>query len=323
MENLQLFFGDEKLLIKEEIEKIKTAMIPAHLEAVNFIGLDGKTVSEDEIINAVITVPMLQDKKLVVVYDARFFESTKSEKDGQESDKKDDFAKFLQKVPPYTQLIFTCEKVDKRKKIFKLIQKEGIVREFPAPSLKEKALWVQKRAELYGKKMDLSAAYFMAQYTRDLYQTDMELKKVTAFAGEKQTIQQNEIQSIFSKSLENNIFDLMDYMGMKKPALAIAILNDLLLQGEKGIVILFMISKHIMDLISVKSLQNADYQEIKQKLNLHPFVLKKAIEQAKNFSQEELRQALKWCQQLDLDIKRGKIDDRKGIELFITRIATK
>ncbi|HHW01525.1 MAG TPA: DNA polymerase III subunit delta [Thermoanaerobacterales bacterium] len=323
MENLQLFFGEEKLLIKEEIEKIKTEMIPAHLEAVNFIVFDGKTASEDEIINAITTVPMLQDKKLVVVYDARFFESARSEKEGQEDDRKDDFARALQEVPSYTRLIFTCEKVDKRKKIFKLIQKEGVVREFSAPSLKDKAIWVQKRAEFYGKKMDLTAAYFMAQYTRDLFQTDAELKKVTAFVGEKQTIKQNEIQPIFSKSLENNIFDLMDYIGLKKPNLAIGILNDLLLQGEKGIVILFMISKHIMDLISVKSLQDLDFQELKQRLNLHPFVLKKAMEQAKNFSLEELRQALRLCQQLDLDIKRGKIDDRKGIELLITKIAKK
>jgi len=321
MKNLQLFFGEEKLLIKEEIQKIKASMISAHLEAANYIVLDGKTVPEDEIINACITVPMLQDKKLVVVSNARFFEGARSEKGGEDPGRKDNFIEFLQKVPEYTQLIFACEKVDKRKKIFKFIQKEGVVREFGAPSLKDKALWVQKRVELYGKKMDLSSAYFLAASTRNLYQTDMELKKAAAFVGEKQTIQKNEISSILSKSLENNIFDLMDHVGMKKPAMAVGILDDLLLQGEKGIVILFMISKHIMDLVCVKSLQNLSFQDIKQKLGLHPFVLKKAVEQAGNFTLEELKQALKWCQQLDLDIKKGRVDDKTGIELLIAKMA--
>lgn len=321
MKNLQLFFGEEKLLIKEEIQKIKASMISANLEAANFIVLDGKAVAEDEIINACITVPMLQDKKLVVVSNARFFEGARSEKGGDDPGRKDNFVEFLQKLPDYTQLIFTCEKVDKRKKIFKLIQKEGIIREFGAPSLKDKALWVQKRAELYGKKMDLSSAYFLASGTRDLYQTDMELKKAAAFVGEKQTIQKSDIGSILSKSLENNIFDLMDHVGMKKPAMAVGVLDDLLLQGEKGIVVLFMISKHIVDLVCVKSLQNLSFQDIKQKSGLHPFVLKKAMEQARNFTLEELKQALEWCQQLDLDIKKGKIDEKTGIELLIAKMA--
>lgn len=320
MKNIRLFFGEEKFLIKEEIRKIKESMIPAHLETVNFVVLDGRTASEDEIINTAMTVPMLQDNKLMVVYDARFFETAGKEKDGEDSHKKDTFIELLQNIPFYTHLIFTCEKADKRKKIFKLLQKEGTVREFPALSLKDKAVWVQKRAAFYGKKMDLSLAYFLAQNTGDLYQTEMELKKIIDFIGEKPEIQKNDIVAIFSNSLENNIFDLTDYIGMKKPAMAIGILHDLLLKGEKGIVILFMISKHIMDLISVKLLKNAGFQDMKQRLGLHPFVLKKAVEQAANFTLDELEQALKLCQQLDLDIKKGRIDDKKGIELLVAKM---
>lgn len=319
MENLQLLFGEEELLIKEVIEKIKNETVPKHLEAVNFITFDGKKVSEDEIINAAVTVPMFEGKKLVVVYDARFFESAKNLTKEAESDK-GRLEDFFTNIPSYTILIFTCEKVDKRKKLYKVLQKYGIVREFKMLSLKEKATWIQKRAELYSKKIDFSVAYFIACHTHDLYQTDMELKKIGAFLKDKKITDKSQIREIFSKSLENSIFDLMDCIGIKKPAPAIEILNELLLQGEKGIVILYMISKHIMDLISVKLLEKEPYEEMK-KLGLHPYVLKKSMEQAKNFSVEELKKALHLCLDMDLDIKKGKIDERSGIELLIAKMA--
>ncbi|MDI3481164.1 MAG: polymerase subunit delta [Tepidanaerobacteraceae bacterium] len=320
MKNILLFFGEEKFLIKEEIRKIKKSLMPEHLEPVNFVVLDGRTVSQEEIINTSVTVPMFHDKKLVVVYDARFFETAEKEKDGEKIKQDDAFVELLQKIPSYTYLIFTCEKADKRKKIFKWIQKQGTVREFSAFSLKEKAAWVQKRAAFYGKRMDLSLAYFLAQNTKDLYQTEMELKKIIDFVGEGEEIQKIHVEAVFSSSLENSIFDLTDCIGMKKPGRAIDILHDLFLKGEKGIVILYMISKHMMDLYSVKLLKKAGFKDMKQRLGLHPFVLKKAYEQSENFTLAELEQALRLCQQLDLDIKKGRIDEKKGIELLVAKM---
>ena len=51
-------------------------LVPGHLETMNFIPIDGKNVPQEEILNACQTVPFLS-QKLVVVYDAPFFESGK------------------------------------------------------------------------------------------------------------------------------------------------------------------------------------------------------------------------------------------------------
>jgi len=83
MKNVILLFGEEKLLINDEISKIKQKLVPDYLEAVNFIPLDGKNVHIEEIINACQTVPLITDKKLVVVYDAGFFEGSRGEQKSQ------------------------------------------------------------------------------------------------------------------------------------------------------------------------------------------------------------------------------------------------
>ncbi|HHV18025.1 MAG TPA: DNA polymerase III subunit delta, partial [Thermoanaerobacterales bacterium] len=207
------------------------------------------------------------------------------------------------------------------KKIFKMIKSKGTVREFKPLSLKNKAYWIQQRVEMYGKSVDLRTAYFIAEYTVDLHQTDNELKKIAAFLGEKQKIRQTDLHDIFYKSLEGNVFEMMDFIGVKNPIGAVNIINRLMEQGEKGIVILYMISKHMMDLITVKTMQGSTFQEIKERSGLHPFVLRKAIKQSKNFTLVELKQSLKLCQKVDMDVKKGKIQEKIGLELLVTTLS--
>jgi DNA polymerase-3 subunit delta len=132
---------------------------------------------------------------------------------------------------------------------------------------------------------------------------------------------QTDLHDIFYKSLEGNVFEMMDFIGVKNPIGAVNIINRLMEQGEKGIVILYMISKHMMDLITVKTMQGSTFQEIKERSGLHPFVLRKAIKQSKNFTLVELKQSLKLCQKVDMDVKKGKIQEKIGLELLVTTLS--
>lgn len=77
----------------------------------------------------------------------------------------------------------------------------------------------------------------------------------------------------------------------------------------------------MMDLLTVKTMEGLSFQDIKSKSGLHPFVLKKALQQSKNFTLNELKSAIRLCQQLDTDIKTGRIQDVLGLELLVTRIS--
>lgn len=320
MKNLLLLYGDERLLIKEETNKIKSQTVPAHLDSVNFIPLDGRTVSEEDIINACNTVPLITNKKMVLVNDTRFFDGEKN-REVKGTNKGSLLIDYLEELPPHVCLVFTCTKVDRRKKLFKLIQKKGVVCEYSSMRPKNKTEWIQERAKKYGKKIEYSTASFLAQFTNDLYNADLELKKLVYFIGDKQYIQMDDILMIFSSSSEYSIFEMMDYVGMKKGDKAIKVLDELTSRGESCIKILFMISKHLTDILAVKTRDNLSFGEIRDQLALHPFVLKKAIEQSKNFGIEELKTVLKMCQQLDLDIKKGRVGDKMGLEILLAKIS--
>ncbi|ADL07658.1 DNA polymerase III subunit delta [Thermosediminibacter oceani] len=319
MGELYLFYGQEKLLIREAIEKIKSKYVPEAYEVVDFQALDGEDVTYDEIVNVCRVMPMLAEKRVVVIYNAVFLEEgkKKAEKSGSGEAR---FIEFLENIPPYLCLIFSAEKVDKRKKIYKAIQQKGAAKEFSPLSFKDKVRWIQARSAKYGKPMDQSAAVYMAQFTADLYHADGEIKKAVAYVTDKDEIEKRDLDAIMSKSTEANIFELIDYLAEGKVPAAVKILNELIYSGEKVLVILFMVSRHFMNLLAVKANEGLAFQELRNALNMHPFALKKMVLQAKNFTTEQIINILALCQQLDIDLKKGRIEEKKGLEMLLTKI---
>lgn len=319
MGELYLFYGQEKLLIMEAVEKIKNKYVPEAYEAVDFQKLDGEVVTYDDIISAAQVAPMLAEKRVVAVYSAVFLEEGK--KSAAKSGGEDRFVKFLENTPPYLCLIFSAEKVDRRKKIFKVFQQRGFVKEFAPLNLKDKVRWIESRSLKHGKPMEPSAASFMAQFTSDLYHADGEIKKAVSYVGGKNRIEKKDLERIMSRSTEANIFSLIDAMAEGKVSQAVNTLNELMYSGEKSLIILFMISRYFMNLFAVKANEGKTFNELQQELNLHPYTLKKMLSQARNFTADQLKDILSLCQQLDVELKRGRIEERKGLEMLVLKIS--
>jgi DNA polymerase-3 subunit delta len=91
--------------------------------------------------------------------------------------------------------------------------------------------------------------------------------------------------------------------------------------GEKSLVILFMISRYFMNLFAIKVNEGRTFSELQKGLNLHPYALKKMLLQAKNFTVQQIKEILSLCQKLDLDLKRGRIEEKKGLEMLILKIS--
>lgn len=76
-----------------------------------------------------------------------------------------------------------------------------------------------------------------------------------------------------------------------------------------------------MNLFAVKANEGKTFNELQQELNLHPYTLKKMLSQARNFTADQLKDILSLCQQLDVELKRGRIEERKGLEMLVLKIS--
>ena len=126
-------------------------------------------------------------------------------------------------------------------------------------------------------------------------------------------------------SLENDIFRLIDCIATRKGAQGVKILDDMLLQGTSGIMVLSMIGKQFRIMFQAKELKELGYSQsaIAQKVDAHQFVVKKALAEGLKFTPGQIKDVLNECSSVDQLIKTGLIQEKIGIEVLIFQLCSK
>ena len=315
--NLYLFFGDEYFLIRETVDYIKKSFLCNEFDDINYSNIEGKETSLEDLIYSSKTMPLFSNKRLIVVKDFLKLMNTKKEEEL--------FLQFIQGLPDHLCLILVSPKIDKRTKIYKSITKNGEAIEFKTFKGNLLIRWIKQRFSVAGKKIDKEAAAFLASnFDRGLEELNSEINKVITYSGSKQTIEQSDILPIVRTTLENNIFLLMDAICQKDSPKALSILNDIIKEGEAPLWILFMIIRQLRLIYRSFLLlqQGFNFNEIHKTLKVHPYALKKAIEQSNNFNIIKLNKALDLALDTDLKIKRGDMEPKIAVETLVTTISS-
>ena len=101
LKNILLLFGREKYLIRWACEQIRKRYVMSAAELFDFVKIDGSSEDTGRISEACETLPMLSEKRVVLVSD--FDES---------SGRGDEVAEYLKDFPENTVLILVCDSLD-------------------------------------------------------------------------------------------------------------------------------------------------------------------------------------------------------------------
>lgn len=251
--------------------------------------------------------PFLSEKKLVILHN--FLKEAKD-------DDKERLVENL-KVPEFCILILHENKqADKRTKLYKKLVQIAEVESFNQLDPVQISKWIQK-------KINISPALsqFLIEYCgTEMWKLDSEIKKLQSYAQDS-PIDKNCIEKLCSPSITASIFNLTDNIAQKQSKNSLNIFHQLKESGEDPIRSFFMIVRHFRILIQVKSLLDQNYpeKEITKRLKLHPFVIKKSIQQCRNFSSLQLKQIHQKLLEIDHHFKTG-INNKEyllAIEKFI------
>jgi DNA polymerase III, delta subunit len=324
--NLYLFYGSESLLIKDAMNRIEKKILNPSLKDMNFIKFEGSVSAIDSIITACETLPFMDNKKIVIVSGGDFFKGRKGQAEGNMGDKSMDILfEYLSRLPQTVVLIFTAgSEVDKRKKLYTIIKKYGEVIEFGSLKNQELLSWVIKSFEKNGKAVGRAeASYFCENVSGSLEDMLNEINKACAYSGDRPAVSRSDIDAVISKSLEINVFKLVDFVSEKKPGMALNLLNDLLLDSQPVPVIFAMIIRQFRLLLNVKLLSAKGYSvpEISNKLGIMPFVSKNLLRIAGYYTGEQIENKLRRCLDVDELIKNGRMEQRIAVESLIIEFA--
>ncbi len=327
LSSLYLFWGTEHYLMENTLATIRDQMINPSFLDLNYQVMDGREIKVDEIINACETLPFMDETKVVLVRELECF-STKRKNITEEEEER--LIGYLSNVPSNTLLIFSVsEGIDKRRKIVKEIGKFGKTVEFDRLTEKDIHKWVTKIFSKHKKKIgqgEIAAlldliGYFDRNATKTLKDMENEIIKLSNYVGERNEITKQDIELLAPRTIENDIFRLVESIGEKNGDEALQILNDMLVEGEPEIRILHMITRQFRFLYQIKLMEVQGYTStaIAPKLGIQQFIVKKYLKQAINFDIVVLRRALKQCLQTDERIKKGTMNQRLAVELLISQ----
>lgn len=325
IKNLYLFYGFETLLINDAVLKICERFVSPGFKNINFLKFEGPVLDREELINACETLPFMDERKIILVRGCSLFKSSKSGKDGDEENDNGGICEYLERLPGTVILILISDEgVDKRKKLYNTIKKYGDTVEFNQLKGQELLKWVYNEFKQYGKTIcSGDVQYLISRINGSLEYIKNEVNKLVYYSGDRVEVSSKDIDAVVPKSLETNIFQLVDMISGKNPGAALLLLNELILESEPPAMILFMISRQYRLILNTKlySMKGYSSQEIMNSLGVQPFVYTKLSSLAKQYTEEQLLEKLSHCLEVDGIIKKGKMDPRFALESLIVRFS--
>lgn len=314
-----LIFGEEKNWVKESI-KLVYNVIDSFPE-INVIELDGETVTYDEIINSCETLPFMSDRKLVHIKNPYFLLKANAAPSAEISEL---LTKYIVGIPKEVILLMSIiGETDGRNKVITAVKNSGTLVEYKKIKGDELHKWVLDELDKYGKtisKADL--IYLISEIGSSTESLETEIDKLCSYAIEEEEINKKHIDEIVYKSLESNIFKMVDSISRREAERALTILKNLLFQREDHLRILGMIIRQyrMLYLVRQNMEQNKPNSEIEKSLKLTGFTLQNFIKQAKAYGSRELMKALNKCLETDFKIKMGRYQPDMALELLIVEL---
>lgn len=313
IQSVYLFQGEEEHIKGKALEALKKKLLPEGLEVLNETILTAPQAGD--IIAAAETLPMMAERRLVIVKESLLLASGKTSNEAAESEK---LSLYLENPPETACIVFYVRGMpDGRKKLAQALKKRATVVTFDRLGDAELNRWIQAQLKPYGKAISPGDASLLAFTAgRELLTLSQELAKLAAYVGRRDTVTRADIEAVVTPSLECTVFQLVDSLVAGKEAEAFRLLSVMLENGEARIGILAMMARQYRNLLNLVTMQQERVPEAEmvKRLGIPSFALSRLRQQARGLDAGTIRRRLDLCVDTDYAIKSGKMREDAALE---------
>lgn len=339
---LYLFHGPNTLNRDEDIARMKASLGDETVASLNFTALDA-TATFKEIQAACDAMPFLADRRVIVVrgWLGRAGQGRKKSAKENENDPLTQLAKYLEELPDTTDLVLAedgilpdANAISKTAAALKKNKRAEVkLFELPADPVK----WAMERAKAKGGALTREAAAALAtrlnrgnKNDRDhfdedsrmyLLKLDTELDKLVAFANGRE-VTARDVEALVAGEDSADIFKFIDAISQKETGAAMSEMRVILARGEFPLIVLTHVARQTRLLIQAKENAKLTQDAFAQLIGVHPFVAKKALQQAGRFSMAQLERAHIACMEADVAIKTGQMEDVAALEVLVAEFCS-
>lgn len=295
----------------------------------NFAYFDMKEVVYKDVELELVSLPFFADEKIVIL--DHFVDITTAKKRFLTDDELKSFEEYFDNPSSTTKLIIFAEgKLDSKRRLVKLLKRDAKV--FDAVEAKEQELrqYFQKWSQKEG--LQFANQSFENLLIKSGFQFSEIQKNLLFLQSYKKdsVIEEEDIVNAIPKTLQDNIFDLTQFILTKKMDHARDLVRDLTLQGEDEIKLIAVMLGQFRTFTQVKILAESGQTEsqIASSLgsflgrNPNPYQIKFALRDSRGLSLSFLKQAISYLIETDYQIKTGLYEKGFLFEKALLQIAS-
>lgn len=304
-----LLYGEEDYLKKIYRNRLKKAVL-YNSDDINYSYFEGKDIDTGNIKETVETLPFFSNYRLAVIEDSGFFKSANILSD------------YLKDMPQTSVVVFVEKEIDKRNKLYKFVNKNGLVVEMGQMDIKDLRNFIALTLKRNNKQMKMATAdYFLQQAGSSLYNLTNEMDKLVLYTYEKEEITMEDIDAVCCIQVTGHIFQMIDHAVTGNVNKALKLYKDLLELRESPMSILYLVTRQFNLLLQAKAAGSITKSELAARMKVKLFAAGKYLDQAAMFKESQLKVILDECIETEYKFKRGLIDAQTGMEIILLKVA--
>jgi DNA polymerase-3 subunit delta len=228
---VHIVVSDQPLLMERAVRALVDAAVPESARGFNYDIVEGKTATAARIIAAAQTLPMMAQRRLVLVRGLDQLSAAEQMK----------LVPYLDSPNPSTTLVATADKLDKRTKFYTALSKRKLIHELSVP--KNLGDWAAHEAAERDIAMEPRAAARLADVIgKDLARMALAVEQLGLYAGDR-AITGDDVDDLIADTRERSVFELIDAIGAGKRAAALAAVGRLCEQRQSAIGVVVMLAR--------------------------------------------------------------------------------
>ena len=255
-EHLRVFavIGSDEGETKRRAKELASELTPEHGADFGVDTIDGTADNADQAVlrlrqtkEAIQTLPFFGGEKLVWLKNVNFLADTVTGRSAAVQEALEEFKVFLERgLPEGVHFLLSASEVDKRRSFYKSLGKFAKVEQFDRIDTSRSG-WEQdvqaiahRLAAELDLKFDLEALeVFVRLAGADGRQIRNELQKIDLYLGERRTVTVEVVRALVAKSTSGVIWELGTSLSKRQLGESLALLEQLIFQGETPIGILY------------------------------------------------------------------------------------
>ncbi|MGO4903900.1 DNA polymerase III subunit delta [Flavobacterium sp. W20_MBD1_R3] len=294
---IYFLMGEEPYYIDKLAAYIEEKVLTEEEKGFNQTVLYGRDVTIEDIISTAKRYPMMAERQVVIIKEAQDLIRT--------IDKLENYAEN----PMATTVLVFCYKyktLDKRKKVTKLLAKNGVVYESKKLYENQVGDWIKR--VLSGKKyaIEPKATAMLVEFLgTDLSKINNELEKLQIILPAGSTITPKHIEENIGFSKDFNVFELRKAIGERNQLKAYTIAENFAQNPKDNpiVVTTSLVFGFFIQLLKYHGLKDRNPKNVAAVLSVNPFFLKEYDVALKNYPMKKVSQIVGALRDIDVKSK--------------------